>query len=93
MELIAAVMAAHTSDVRFDSARALLDYGLQTTRCMPLTPTSRSSPFPVRLGKTGEVQPVLEGSEKLLVEKSMIRSLEKTCVVAESVDAPEEKGQ
>jgi D-alanyl-D-alanine carboxypeptidase (penicillin-binding protein 5/6) len=93
MELIATIMAAPTTDVRFDSARALLDYGFANYALVNAYPDDPLLPVPVKLGKVSEVQPVLSEEEKLLVEKSTIKSLEKTCVIEESVNAPVKKGQ
>ncbi|MCL2085162.1 MAG: D-alanyl-D-alanine carboxypeptidase [Oscillospiraceae bacterium] len=93
MELIAVVMAAETSDIRFESARKLLDFGFANYELAPAYPDRIPLPVPVTLGVASEVMPELASDERLLVEKMQTKRLERAVTVAESVTAPVEKGQ
>lgn len=93
MELIATVMAAPTTDDRFGSARALLDFGFANYALVSAYPDEALPPVSVNLGKLPQVQPVLDSEEKMLIEKIHVKTLEKKVAMLECVDAPVAKGQ
>ena len=93
MELIAIVLGADTSDLRYDSARKLLDFGFANYQLVAVFPEEVLQPIPVVLGKSGEVQPVLQSDESIVVEKGSAGGLVKTVALAEKVHAPVEAGQ
>lgn len=93
MELIAVVMKAANTNDRFDSARTLLDYGFATYTTLKAYPDAVPAPIPVLLGETGEVQPVMEGEYTVVLEKSAVRSVQRTLTLEPSVSAPVQKGQ
>lgn len=93
MELIAAVMHAPTSNDRFESAKALLNYGFATYTLLPVYPDQAIGPIPVLLGEQEVVQPVTSRECAILVEKSASGSVTTQLSLAESVEAPVEPGQ
>jgi len=93
MELIAAVMHAPTSDDRFESAKALLNYGFANYALLPVYPDQALAPIPVALGKQDTVQPVTSRECVILVEKSETGAVTTQLSVAESVEAPVEENQ
>lgn len=93
MELIAVIMHAKSSDERYESARALLDYGFANFATMAVWPDDVLLPIPVILGRETEVQPVLERENKIVYEKIKSGLLVKTVTLCEDVSAPVVKGQ
>lgn len=93
MELITVVMGCDTSDLRYDSARKLLDFGFANYQLAAVYPEQVILPIPVLLGQKTEVQPVLQSNGKILVEKTEMKNLTKTVSLSEDVQAPVEKGQ
>ncbi len=93
MEVIAVVMGAETSDIRFNAARKMLDYGFANYALASAYPDQIPPPVPVTLGAMPEVVPEIAQSAKLLVEKRQLKGLTKTVALAESVEAPVAKGQ
>lgn len=93
MELIAAVMHAPTSNDRFNSAKALLNWGFANWALTPVYPDQAIPPVPVLLGQASTVQPVLDGPCTLLLEKSKAGSVTTQLTLADSVEAPVEAGQ
>lgn len=93
VEFIAVVMHCETSDQRFSSCKAMLDYGFANyTLISPTTDTELDS-VPVTVGKTSSVTPVLSDAENLLVGKSEAANVERVVELAETVEAPVEEGQ
>ena len=93
MELIAVVMHAPTSTDRFESAKALLNYGFATYTLMPVYPSQVLSPVPVLLGEADTVQPVTARECAILVKKTEAGDVTTRMTLAESVEAPVDKGQ
>ncbi len=86
MELIAVVLGSETSAQRFDTAKALLDYGFgcyTLARLSPQLPT-----VPVVLGEQDEVSAALTGEIVLVVEKGQESALTTEVTLPEQVDAP-----
>jgi D-alanyl-D-alanine carboxypeptidase (penicillin-binding protein 5/6) len=93
MELIAVIMKAPTSAIRFEDAKALLNYGFANYALAEIYPGEALGTIPVRLGVKSSVQPVIDSGNKLLVEKAKLSSMEKSVSVADGADAPVSRGQ
>ena len=93
MELIAVVMHAPTSDDRFESAKALLNYGFANYTLLTVKPEQALPPVDVLLGETSTVQPVLSREPTVLLEKTQAGSVEQSVTLSQSVEAPVEAGQ
>ncbi|MCL2080544.1 MAG: D-alanyl-D-alanine carboxypeptidase [Oscillospiraceae bacterium] len=93
MELVAVIMAADSSDIRFAAARKLLDFGFANYQLVSAYPDEVPKPVPVELGISPEVVPEVAAGSRLLVEKRQVRDLEKIVTLAESLKAPVQKGQ
>ena len=93
MELIAVVMHAPTSNDRFESAKALLNYGFSNYTLVPVWPEQALPPVAVLLGEQEFVQPVPARECTLLLEKSKAGSVTTEVQLCESVEAPVESGQ
>jgi D-alanyl-D-alanine carboxypeptidase (penicillin-binding protein 5/6) len=93
MELIAAVLHAPTSDDRFESAKALLNYGFANYTLLTVYPDEALPPVEVLLGQSTTVQPVLGQAPCVLLEKSMAAGVTKSVELCQDVAAPVEQGQ
>ncbi|MGN0985652.1 MAG: D-alanyl-D-alanine carboxypeptidase family protein [Candidatus Enterenecus sp.] len=93
MELIAVVMHAPTSNDRFESAKALLNYGFSNYALVPVYPDQALAPIPVLLGEEETVQPVPARACSILMEKAKTGSITTELVLPDSVEAPVEAGQ
>lgn len=91
MELIAVVLHCQSSTDRFESAKALLNYGFSNYALY--TPEAEPVPIPVTLGARDFVTPVLQDSAPLLVEKGKLAQLRTELLQDESVQAPVFAGQ
>lgn len=93
MELIAVVLHCSSSSDRFESAKALLDYGFATyALALPEAPAELGE-VKVELGEQHVIYPVLRETEPVLVEKRVQSSITTEISLEESVTAPVEKGQ
>ena len=93
MELIAVVMHAPTSNDRFESAKALLNYGFANWALTPVYPDQAIPPVPVLLGQADTVQPVPARECVILLEKSQAGTVTTQITLADNVAAPVEEGQ
>ena len=93
MELIAVVMHAPTSNDRFESAKALLNYGFANWALTPVWPDQAIPPVPVLLGQADTVQPVPARECVILLEKSKAGNVTTQITLADNVAAPVEEGQ
>ncbi len=93
MELIAVVMKAPTSAIRFESAKSLLDFGFANYTLLNVYPGEALPSVEVVLGKTREIQPELKETAKLLVERADAKEIQTSISLAERVEAPVEAGQ
>ena len=92
MELIAVVLHCASSTDRFESAKALLNYGFSNYALV--TPEPGELPaVPVTLGTAAEITPVLADETPLLIDKALAAGVETRVCVDESVTAPVEAGQ
>lgn len=92
-EYVAVILHAPSSDVRFESAKLLLNHAFANYRLLELLPDEALPPVPVTLGASAWVQPVLAGQQKLLLEKGRVSGLRKELSLMESVEAPVQAGQ
>ncbi len=93
MEFVAVILHAPSSDVRFESAKLLLNHAFANYRLVEVLPEEVLPPVPVTLGVCPWVQPVPAGERKLLLEKSQVSGLRKEVTLAEGVEAPVAAGQ
>lgn len=93
MELIAVVLGSQTSAERFETAKALLNYGFAGWTLVPVAPSEPLSPIPVTLGTAPSVQPVLARDSQLLLPKGEAAKVTTTLTVADSLQAPVAAGQ
>ena len=93
MELIAVVMHCDTSPHRFESAKALLNYGFSNFALVQPAPEEEIPAVPVTLGREEAIVPVLRETQPLLIDKAKAASVQTAVTVDESVTAPVEKGQ
>ena len=92
MELIAVVLHCASSTDRFESAKALLNYGFSNYAL--ITPEPGELPaVPVTLGTSMEITPVLADETPILIDKALAASVETNVRVDGSVTAPVEAGQ
>ena len=91
MELIAAILNAPTSPQRFESAKALLNYGFSAYAVKKIGVRRALPPVPVELGALTTVQPVLQQSS-LLVKKDQAAGMKETISLKKSVRAPVSRG-
>ena len=92
MELIAVVLHCASSTDRFESAKALLNYGFSNYALV--TPEPGELPaVPVTLGTSMEITPVLADETPILIDKALAAGVETRVCVDKSVTAPVEAGQ
>ena len=92
MELIAVVLHCASSTDRFESAKALLNYGFSNYALV--TPEPGELPaVPVTLGTSMEITPVLADETPILIDKALAAGVETNVRVDGSVTAPVEAGQ
>jgi D-alanyl-D-alanine carboxypeptidase (penicillin-binding protein 5/6) len=93
VEYIAVIMHAETSADRFESAKTLLSYAFANYTLISASPDKALLPIEVELGKVSHVQPVIQGNDKLLIEKNTISDITKDVEIAEKLEAPVTAGQ
>jgi len=92
LSLVAVVMAAPTKENRTADATALLNYGFANFTAY--TPAAEDlEPIPVTLGTAETVQPVLEGSDTVVIEKTRAEDMQTTFDLPETLAAPIQAGQ
>lgn len=92
MELIAVVLGSETSSDRFESAKALLNYGFGGWSMAELQPEDPIPAVPVTLGEADTVQLVLGESTRMLVSRDQLGQVTTELTVTESVEAPVRQG-
>ena len=92
MELIAVVMGAENSKIRFQSCKAMLDHGfagyalIQPDLC-------DAGQVPVILGRASAVEPRMGEAASLLIDKNQKNSVTMDILLEESLCAPVSQGQ
>ena len=92
MELIAVVMGCETSAERFNSCKALLDYGFANF-ALVTADTEQKMEVPVKLGKEDSVLLEPGAEPKMLIDKVQKSSVTTQVTLEESVTAPVSRGQ
>ena len=93
MELIAVVMHCASSVERFESAKALLNWGFSGYALADPEPETPLAPIPVTLGTKNAVQPVLTENAPILIEKAQQSRISCETELSPSLTAPVEAGQ
>lgn len=93
MELIAVVLHCDSSTDRFQSAKALLDYGFANYALVTPDLTQPLPEIPVRLGREETLTPVLQQTAPILIEKGLQAAVSRSVSLCETVTAPVEAGQ
>ena len=93
MELIAVVMNCETSTDRFESAKALLEYGFANYTLLDPVGEEQIPAVAVELGTSETVQPVPQAADPVLLDKTAAAGVTREITVAEQVSAPVEQGQ
>lgn len=92
MELIAVVLGAESSQVRFGACKQLLDYGFANYALIAPEPEEIST-VPVKLGITDQVTAVPGKNTHLLIDKAQRGDVTISITLEDSVTAPVSKGQ
>jgi len=92
LELIAVVMGAESSQVRFQSCKAMLDHGFANYAIVQPDLTEVSQ-VPVTLGKAAFVQPEMGGDSATLIDKQLRSTITTEAVLEPSLTAPVSQGQ
>lgn len=93
MELIAVVLHCGSSAERFESAKALLNYGFANYALVSSEYTEALGTVMVRLGKNSSLTPILQQAAPILVEKAELARVTKTVTMETEVEAPIAEGQ
>lgn len=93
IELIAVVMHCASSTDRFESAKALLNYGFANYALVSAQPPEPLHDVTVLLGKQSVLTPVLQESAPILIEKAEQAQITKTVTLCDEVAAPVAAGQ
>lgn len=88
MELIAVVMHCGSSQDRFESAKAMLNYGFANYALVSPEPLELLTAVEIKLGKEAALTPVLQASAPILIQKSELARVSKTVSLPEAVEAP-----
>lgn len=92
MELIAVVLGSPTSKERFNTAKALLNYGFGAYALADVTPEQPLPALPVQLGQAEQVELALAQTGKLLVKKEERSKVTQRIAVGASVEGASEPG-
>ena len=87
------VLHCESSSDRFQSAKALLDYGFANYALVSAEMPEVPEPIRVKLGTQSLVTPVLQDSAPILIEKGEQARVTKTVTLPEEVTAPIAAGQ
>lgn len=93
MELIAVVLHCDSSADRFESAKALLNYGFANYALVSSEYTEPLGTVRVRLGKRSVLTPMIQQAAPILVEKAELARVTKTVTMETEIEAPIAEGQ
>ena len=93
IELIAVVLHCASSTDRFQSAKALLDYGFANYALVSAETPAPLAAIPVRLGTADAVAPVLQQSAPILIDKAVQAQVSKAVTLEPELTAPVAAGQ
>lgn len=88
VEYIAVVLKGTSSDERFEAAKKLLNYAFANYTLANLRPEAALAPIPVNLGTADAVQPIFDGPETMLMEKTGAAAMEYSLEIPEQLEAP-----
>ena len=93
LHLVAVIMGSSDSTVRFESAKALLNWGFSNyTMLTPAPQLNELEPVKVEYGELNAVTAVMGDTSPVLIEKSLKDSVTYEIEPLQSVQAPVEKG-
>ena len=92
MELIAVVMGAESSQIRFQSCKAMLDHGFANYSLI-VPDLCDTGEVPVILGKADFVQPKMEQTDAVLIDKAHRANVTTETTLEASLPAPVLQGQ
>lgn len=93
LQLIAVVMGAESSKLRFTEAKRLLDYGFANYESISIGEKGDIiSAIPIEKGKLNSIEVVLERDSHFLIPKGEKANFEKIIEQLEYIDAPIEQG-
>ena len=94
LSLIAVIMKAPTTDIRFGEAKKLLDYGFNSYQYKQLTTEGEIvSAIKINKGIKDEVEVVFEKTEGTLLKKGQDKNISQEIKLDETLNAPINKGQ
>jgi D-alanyl-D-alanine carboxypeptidase (penicillin-binding protein 5/6) len=93
MELVAVVLHCASSTDRFESAKALLDYGFANYCLVTPTLEADTGTVAVTLGQANTITPVLGDTSPLLLDKGLKSAVTQEVQLVPTVSAPVEAGQ
>lgn len=93
IELLAVVLHCDSSPHRFESAKALLDYGFANYALVNPDLDGPLEAIGVKLGVTSTVNPILSAGQPILIDKSMQSPITREVTMQEVLEAPVEQGQ
>ena len=93
MELIAVVLHCDSSVHRFESAKAMLNFGFANYALITPQPSEPIGSVPVTLGRQETITPVPQSSSPILVDKALASGVTCDVTLEEQVTAPVEQGQ
>ncbi len=94
LHLVAVVMGSENSNDRFETAKALLDWGFSNYESItPEIDRSLITDVLVMKGEKDKVSPHIPATEPILVKKGRKGDIKQTVTLSVAVNAPVEKGQ
>ena len=93
IELIAVVLHCESSTDRFESAKALLEYGFANYALVSAQTDEPLSTVKVLLGEETLLTPILQDSAPILIEKADQSKVKKTVELCKEITAPVAAGQ
>ncbi len=94
LHLVAVVMGSENSTDRFETAKALLDWGFSNYESItPRIDRSLITDVLVMKGEKDKVSPAIPETEPILVKKGRKGDIKQTVTLSVAVNAPVEKGQ
>lgn len=94
LHLVAVVMGSDNSTDRFESAKAMLDWGFSNYECVtPKIDKKLITDVAVKKGEIDFITPAIPKIEPILVKKGRASDIKQTISLAVEVNAPVEKGQ
>ncbi len=94
LHLVAVVMGSGNSTDRFETAKAMLDWGFANYESVtPHIDKKLITDVMVEKGEKDSVTPVIPEIEPILVKKGRVKDIKQTITLSLKVEAPVEKGQ